>query len=141
MIGDLFVCHVAGLFPGHVAAAAVRLIRVVLADESRLSVAGKTSASKVCDSLFGWRRSVRVVTSDTGKPVSAFFLALALQQSFPLTGCSALGTQLARVNKVSYVIGEILARQEHRQGTSGRTNRSLALEVTLQANRVSLAWR
>src|SRR5271163_575272 len=61
MIGDLFVCHVAGFFPGHVAAAAVGLIRVVLADESRLSVAGQTSASKVGDPLFRWRRRVRIV--------------------------------------------------------------------------------
>ena len=53
MIGDLLVCHVAGLFPGHMAAAAVWLIRMVLADESGLSVAGKTSASKVRDPLFG----------------------------------------------------------------------------------------
>jgi hypothetical protein len=53
MIGDLLMSHVAGFFPGHVAAAAVRLIRVVLADESRLSVAGKTSASKIGDPLFG----------------------------------------------------------------------------------------
>src|ERR1700744_3539835 len=52
MIGDLLVCHVAGLFPGHMAAAAVWLIRVVLADESGLSMAGKTSPSKPGDSLF-----------------------------------------------------------------------------------------
>ena len=52
MIGDLLVCHVAGLFPGHMAAAAVWLIRMVLADESGLSMAGKTSPSKPGDSLF-----------------------------------------------------------------------------------------
>jgi hypothetical protein len=53
MIGDLLVCYVGRLLPGHVAAIAVQLIRVVLADESRLSVAGKTPASKVRDPLSG----------------------------------------------------------------------------------------
>jgi len=53
MIGDLLMCYVAGLFPGHMAAAAIWLIRVVFADESGLSVTGKASPSEVCHPLFG----------------------------------------------------------------------------------------
>jgi hypothetical protein len=39
MIGDLLMSYVLRFFPGHVAATAVRFLRVVLADEGRLSVA------------------------------------------------------------------------------------------------------
>ena len=112
MIGNLLMGHVHGLFPGHVAPAAVWLIRMVLADKGRRSMASEASASEVTHSLFGRRLTVRVMASGAGKPVSTLSLARALQQRFPLTRRSALWPQLAGTNKVSYKFGQIVARHE-----------------------------
>jgi hypothetical protein len=141
VVGHLFVGHVSGFFPWHVTTATVRLIGVVFADEGCGSVAGKASASEIVDPLFGGRRVMRIVTGGTGKTVCAFSLALALQQRFPLAGCSAVGAQLSGVNEVSYVIGKILTRHERGERTTRGVDRGLAFQVTLQADRVSLAGR
>src|ERR1700722_14300453 len=101
MIRHLLMGHVSGLFPRHVAAATVEHLRVMLADEGRLSVTGEAPASEVAYPLLGGGRTVRIMTRRAGKPVSTLSLTLALQQSFPLAGCSAVRTQLAGVNKVS----------------------------------------
>jgi hypothetical protein len=84
---------------------------------------------------------MRIVTGGTGKTVSAFSLALALQQRFPLAGRSAVGAQLSGVNEVSYVIRKILTRHERGERTTRGVDRGLAFQVTLQADRVSLAGR
>jgi hypothetical protein len=79
MVGHLFVGYVSGFFAGHVAAATVRLIGMVLGYERRRTMAGKTSTSEISDSLFSSRRIVRVVAGDAGKTVSALSFALTLQ--------------------------------------------------------------
>src|ERR1700722_14689513 len=101
MICHLLVGHISGLFPRHVAAATVGYLRVMLANKGRLSVAGEAPASEVPPPPLGRGRTVRVMTRGAGKPVSTLSLTLALQQRFPLAGCSAVRTQLAGVNKVS----------------------------------------
>jgi hypothetical protein len=55
MVGHLFVGYVPGFFAGHVAAATVRLIGMVLGDEGWRSMAGETSASEISNPLFGGR--------------------------------------------------------------------------------------
>ena len=75
-------------------------------------MAGETTASEEAYPLLRWRRAVWIVTSGASEPVSAFPFALALQQSFPLARRPARRTQLASVDKVSYIIREILARQK-----------------------------
>jgi hypothetical protein len=75
-------------------------------------MATEASAAEVAYPLFSRRGAVRVVTSDAGKPVPALPLAFALQECFPLAGSSTVRTQLPGVNKVSYIIGEILAREK-----------------------------
>ena len=70
----------------------------------------ETTASEVAYPLFRWRRAVWVVTSGASKPVPALPFALALQESFPLARRPAGRTQLTSVDKVSYIIREILAR-------------------------------
>ena len=79
MVGHLFVGNISGFFAGHVAAATVRLIRMVRGDESRRTMAGETTASKISDPLSGSRRIVRVVASGAGETISTLSLALTLQ--------------------------------------------------------------
>jgi hypothetical protein len=85
---------------------------MVLADKGWRSMADETSAAEIAYPLFAGRRVMRIVTSSAGKPVTAFLLTLALQQSFPLAGCSALRTQLAGANKVGCISREILTGSE-----------------------------
>src|ERR1700722_1543377 len=112
MVGHLFVGHVSCLLTRHVALATIRLIGVVLAYECGRSMAGETTASEVAYPLLRWRRAVRIVTSGASEPVPALPFALALQQSFPLARRPARRTQLASVDKVSYIIRKIVAREE-----------------------------
>jgi hypothetical protein len=82
---------------------------------------------------------MRVMTSGAGKPVTAFLLTFALEQRLPLAGRSAFRTQFAGADKVSYIIGEILARKEVGQRASRDVDGCLAFQVALQAYGISLA--
>src|SRR5580704_14712478 len=131
VVGHLFVGHVTRFFAGHVTAAAVRLIEVVLADKGWGPMAGKASASEICDPLFGRRRDVRIVTGNTGETVPALSLALAFQECFPLAGRSSIGAQFSSVDEVSYIVGKILTRHEGSERAPGGVNRGLAFQVAL----------
>ena len=104
-------------------------------------MACKAAAPEVGDPLFRGGGRVRIVTGGTGKTVAALSLALALQECFPLAGRPSLRTQFSRVDKVSYEIGKILAGHECSERAAGGVDRSLAFQVTLQTNRVTLFGR
>ena len=139
MIRYLLMGDVSRFFTRHVATAAVRRIGVVLAHESRRSMAGEASASKVAHPLFRGRGVVRIMASSAGKPIPTLFLARALQKRFPLAGCSALRTQLSRVHEMRDLVREILTRSKRRQGSPRKIDRYFSFKMTLQTYRVSLS--
>ena len=84
---------------------------------------------------------MRIVTGGTGETVSASPLAFALQQCFPLAGRSAVRAQLSGVNEVGHGVGKIFTRHKIGERAPWGVDSCLAFQVTLQADRVSLAHR
>src|ERR1700761_8298500 len=98
MIGDLFVRDISSLDARHVAARAVRLVRMMFADEGLAAVAGQTAGAGIGDPFRGSRRSMGIMAGGAGKTVAALALALAFEKRFPLAGRPAVRANLTGMN-------------------------------------------